>query len=420
MAGKKNNTKKGVTVVLRQKRRMKSTKRPEDKVTALGKALRSLGGLGGQMLGGALGNATVGGAAGTAIGAQLSRWLGQGDYAISKNSIIKPTVPEMHRTGQSVLIRHREYICEVIGSPGFTVQRVLPINPGLEETFPWLSGVAAQFQQYKILGMVYHYVPTSGAISSSQALGSVMLQTTYRATDSAPSSKVEMMNEYWAVEGVPSTDIVHGLECDPKENPFSVHYVRSAGVGATDNLLMYDLGKTFLATQGQATSGVVLGDLWATYEIELIKPVITDSLGLGTRSARFVNNGGSGWIPSTSTFPSPISVPGVNYDAMFTMPRVLGCYLVTVVGVAATATSSWVPSVTGNALTTGITVFNNSWYSAANISSGSNPICVFAFRIVSTSSLATFRVLPSLSMVTGATSLDVFITEVNPAAIGLA
>lgn len=418
MAGKKNNTKKGVTVVLRQKRRMKSTKRPEDKVTALGKALRGLGGLGGQLLGGALGNATVGGAAGTAIGAQLSRWLGQGDYAISKNSIIKPTVPEMHRSGQSVVIRHREYICEVIGSQSFTVQRVLPINPGLEETFPWLSGVAAQFQQYKILGMVYHYVPTSGAISSSQALGSVMLQTTYRATDASPTSKVEMMNEYWAVEGVPSTDIVHGLECDPKENPFSVHYVRSAGVGATDNLLMYDLGKTFLATQGQSTDGVVLGDLWATYEIELIKPVITDSLGLGTRGARLTTSGG-GWSFLTNTFPSPI-IPSIGYTGTLAMPRVLGCYVVTVIAVGGTATNAWVPTVSGNASTTGITVFNNGWYSASNISSGSNPICVFAFRILSTSSTASFQVVPSLSMVTGSSSLNVFVTEVNPAAIGLA
>lgn len=418
MAGKKNNTKKGVTVVLRQKRRMKSTKRPEDKVTALGKALRSLGGLGGQLLGGALGNATVGGAAGTAVGAQLSRWLGQGDYAISKNSIIKPTVPEMHRSGQSVVIRHREYICEVIGSQSFTVQRVLPINPGVEETFPWLSGVAAQFQQYKILGMVYHYVPTSGAISSSQALGSVMLQTTYRATDASPSTKVEMMNEYWAVEGVPSTDIVHGLECDPKENPFSVHYVRSAGVGATDNLLMYDLGKTFLATQGQTTNGVVLGDLWATYEIELIKPVITDSLGLGTRGARLINTSGS-WTTTTNTFPSAFTITGFTPTGTITMPRVLGCYVVTVIAVGATATSSWVPTVTGNVSTTGVTVFNGSWFSAANIGSGSNPICVFAFRIISTSSPASFQVLPNLSMVTGATAIDVFVNEANPAAIGL-
>lgn len=418
MAGKKNNTKKGVTVVLRQKRRMKSMKRPEDKVTALGKALRSLGGLGGQLLGGALGNATVGGAAGTAVGAQLSRWLGQGDYAISKNSIIKPTVPEMHRSGQSVLIRHREYICEVIGSQSFTVQRVLPINPGVEETFPWLSGVAAQFQQYKILGMVYHYVPTSGAISSSQALGSVMLQTTYRATDASPSTKVEMMNEYWAVEGVPSTDIVHGLECDPKENPFSVHYVRSAGVGATDNLLMYDLGKTFLATQGQSTNGVVLGDLWATYEIELIKPVITDSLGLGTRGARLINTSGS-WTTTTNTFPSAFTITGSSPTGTITMPRVLGCYVVTVIAVGATATSSWVPTVTGNVSTTGVTVFNGSWFSAANIGSGSNPICVFAFQIISTSSPASFKVVPNLSMVTGATAIDVFVNEANPAAIGL-
>jgi hypothetical protein len=183
----------------------------------------------------------------------------------------------MHRTDQSVVIRHREYIGPIKGSVAFTVRRELPINPGLEGTFPWMSGIAKNFQEYEVKGMVYHYIPTSGsAISStSSALGSVMFQTTYRSTDVAPVNKIEMLNEYWSNEVVPFESTVHPIECSPRENPFAVHYVR---VGeAVGEPLMYDIGKTFIATQGMQSEYVV-GDLWVTYEIELKKPIVSSNV----------------------------------------------------------------------------------------------------------------------------------------------
>jgi hypothetical protein len=126
--------------------------------------------------------------------------------------------------------------------------------------------------------MVYHYVPTSGSaiVGTNAALGSVMLQTSYRASEAAPTSKVELLNEYWASEAKPSEAFCHPIECDPKENPFNVQYVRLGAVPAGDSVLMYDLGKTTLAVSGCPGTGNVLGDLWITYEIELRKPVLTD------------------------------------------------------------------------------------------------------------------------------------------------
>jgi hypothetical protein len=54
----------------------------------------------------------------------------------------------MHNTGQTVVIRHKEYLGEIRGSTTFTVQDALQINPGNARTFPWLSGVAVRFQEY--------------------------------------------------------------------------------------------------------------------------------------------------------------------------------------------------------------------------------------------------------------------------------
>jgi hypothetical protein len=195
---------------------------------------------------------------------------------VSKNSLVQRAsnnIPMMHNNGQSVTVRHREFVRSINGSKPFTTQASLDINPGLQGTFPWLAGIATRFQEYEFKGLVFHYVPTSGTFNgSTAALGSVMLQTTYRATDTAPQNKAEMMNEYWATEVVPFETACHPLECDPKENPFSIHYIRNTAITSGEPL-MYDLARTFVATQGMSSDDIV-GDLWVTYEVELKKPLI--------------------------------------------------------------------------------------------------------------------------------------------------
>ncbi len=265
-----------------RKRKVQIVKRPapkpaSDEVGLLGRALRGLGGLGGGMLGNMVGAPQLGASAGSSLGAAVSKWLGAGDYTVSQNSIVMKAannIPMMHKTGQSIVVRHREFVCSLNGSTGFTVQKTLQLNPGLAASFPWLAALATRFQEYEFKGLVWHYVPTSGTFNgTTAALGSVMLQTTYRATDSGPSSKVEMLNEYCATETVPYETSAHPVECDPKENPFSVHYIRNTPITSGEPL-MYDLGTTFVATQGMSTTDTV-GDLWVTYEVELKKPIIT-------------------------------------------------------------------------------------------------------------------------------------------------
>jgi len=214
---------KRATVTVK-KTKAKAQKERRKEVTLIGQALRSLGGLGGSAVGGMLGNAAVGHSMGSSLGAAISKWLGTGDYQVKQNSIVQSSlkgagaIPMMHNMGQSVTIRHKEFVCSIRGSQNFTVQRFFLLQPGDTNTFPWLSGVANRFQQYRIKGMVFHYVPTSGyAVSGSNpALGAVMIQTSYRANDSEPTSKVEMLNEYWASENIPSDSFCHPIECAPQ------------------------------------------------------------------------------------------------------------------------------------------------------------------------------------------------------------
>lgn len=262
-----------------QRKMKKKTKQ----VSAVGKALRAAGAWGGGALGSYIGAPVLGGSVGSQLGALTSKWLGFGEYMVSKNSIItraSTSIPGMHGDGQSITVRHKEYIGQLVSSQDFKVQYELPLNPGMLTTFPWLAGVADRFQEYEFKGVVFHYIPTSGnAISgTSPSLGSVMMQTSYRATDTPPVDKVEMMNEFWSSEAVPSESFIHPIECDPRENPFKVHYIRNMDPPVTESLMLYDVGRTYVATKGQLADNNVLGDLWVTYEIELKKPLIRSNV----------------------------------------------------------------------------------------------------------------------------------------------
>nr|UHS72053.1 MAG: hypothetical protein 2 [Tombusviridae sp.] len=293
----------------------------KSEVTALGKALRVLGGYGGGLAGGLLGQSALGAQAGTGLGAALSRWLGQGDYALRSNSLVSSlradgTIPAMHRNDQTIVVRHKEYVGELRGRQLFTTQFRYPLNPGVATTFPWLHTVASQYSEYRIRGMVFHYVPTSGmsVASSNTALGSVMFQTSYRATEDAPTSKLEMMNEYWATEGRPCDEICHPIECDPKENPFNVQYVRSTPLSPSENILMYDLGVTTVAVTGQQADGNVLGDIWCSYEVELKKPKVSGINTEGSRSVRVLSTSGiSTAAPLGTSQTTNSSIDGVTF-----------------------------------------------------------------------------------------------------------
>jgi hypothetical protein len=337
MAKKTKKIKVRLAALPAKKKATKAQKEVRE-ITAIGQALRTLGGIGGSAVGTYFGAPpAMGGAVGTGLGALISKWLGQGDYRVVSNSLVKQTgsgaIPAMHSTGQTVTIRHKEFVATINGSVNFTVQRFFLLQPGDTNTFPWLSGVANKFQQYRLKGMIFHYVPTSGyAVSGSNpAIGTVMLQTSYRANDSAPSTKVEMLNEYWASEAAPSEAFCHPIECAPKENPFVTHYVRNNPVPANDSPMLYDLGVTYVATQGMPADGNPVGDLWVTYEVELVKPQIASSVLSAVTSGYLTSTGVTtsslyGAALTATVNPLPFSV---QTNTIYFPVGVVGRYLVT-------------------------------------------------------------------------------------------
>lgn len=267
----------------------------------------------------------------------------------------------------------------------------------MSQTFPWLSTIAQSYQEYAVKGMVFHYIPTSGSAVSgtNPALGSVMIQTSYRSNDALPTDKVSLLNEYFSNEVVPCSEMAHPIECDPKENPFSIHYVRNTAIPTTDSPLMYDIGITTVATSGMPATGNVVGDLWVTYEVEFKKPIIASNVtadawaGMvfsspGSASNLFGTLGPNGYVvPSYNVGNIPVTVSNTN---LITVPKgASGNFFLTVYLTSLTASitaTAWptAPTVTNGALLPGGLFGDGSQYFGETQNTTSNAGFMFVFN----------------------------------------
>lgn len=215
----------------------------------------------------------------------ISKIFGLGAYKMSRNSLwdnqTGSSVPFMHSSVESFVFRHREYLGDLASSTTFS-SRVFSINPGLEDSFPYLSLIASNFQEYKLRGMIVEYKTTSSTVvtGANTAMGTVSLVAQYRADAPVLTSKLQVLNEMWSEDGRPCDNIILPIECSPKENPMAIQYVRTGSLPANSDVKMFDLAKVTIATQGQQTAGTTIGELWVSYEVELYKPV----LGVGSSS----------------------------------------------------------------------------------------------------------------------------------------
>jgi len=205
----------------------------------------------------------------------------------------------------SVRIVHREYIRDIQGSTNFS-QSVLPLNPGLAETFPFLSQVADAYEEFRIRGLVFEYKSTSseyvfntGGSGSSGALGTVIMATNYNAAISPPfTDKKSMENYQYAQSAPPTRNMLHQVECRGAGTPLKTMYLRTGPQAPQTDIRMYDLGNFSIATQGMITEvdNATIGELWVAYDVEFFKPKYRT---LGSKTDHFALRWDSG-EPSSS------------------------------------------------------------------------------------------------------------------------
>lgn len=269
--------------------------------------------------------ASLGTGVGKFLGGEMSKkfrsWFGMGDYTLKSNSLIntggatESDVQIVPQGNREVRIIYREYLGDVYTHPTVAGQfnlQAFPVNPGLVSTFPWLAPIAQQYEQWTPNGIVFEFKSTSSEYTATQALGSVIMATEYDVLDSNYASKQEMLNSCYSNEAKPSQRIVHGIECDPRDNPQSIFYVRNADVPATGDIRDYDLARFQVATQGGGTANLNLGSLYVHYDITFRKEQLFG--GVALKGALFYFGQLNG--PVTNSLPLGSSTP-TTVDANF-------------------------------------------------------------------------------------------------------
>jgi len=371
--------------------------------------------------------------AGANLAKQFSTILfGKGAYKLArKNSLMYASpVPSVHSSAESVRVRHRECLYDINSSTTTFSQIRYALNPGMNETFPWLSGIASNFQEYRFEGLVFEFKSLCGESISgvNNTLGSVMMATQYNPLDASFINKQQLLNESGAMDAKPSENLIHFVECDPHLNTLTTLYIRSSGAPAGSDLRLYDLGTTTVATYGSQSIADV-GEIWVSYDVILMKPKITGALALTSLTSHY----GSASNPSIS-FPLQSIQPrfegiGLTYAATtstFTFPQGLqGVFMFNV---------TWTGTVASTAVPTINTTLTNAFNSplclngnspsvqsppAGGASLGLNYIVYINITDPSLICKVQFSAVASGAglFMSGTTTTDVFIQQVNNSVI---
>lgn len=233
------------------------------------------------------------------VASKAARIYGRGEYHISamprKNSLAANGPPVFGAEMAPVRVRHREYVQDLVfnlpvGGDGFKATS-FPINPGMGTAgaglFPWLRSLANNFEQYRILGLCFEFKSTYGmqvvsGTTSTASMGIVGLTTVYdpNLADTTFGTKAYAENFVGTQSAIPSKSMIHYVECAPNMNSQDVRWIRTGALGTGLDLKEYDLGKLFIWAAGFQSRGidVNVGELWVSYDIELMKPLLGGAL----------------------------------------------------------------------------------------------------------------------------------------------
>lgn len=293
-------------IVAAKGRPSKPTPKPKPKRPTAG-LLREVGGTVGGFFGGK---------PGSLLGRKAGSWLGEitglGAYKVNRNTLLTNSVPQfIQRGGGAIEISHREFIADISSTNAFSLQNYF-INPGLSTTFPFLSQIALNFEQYEMLGLIFEFKTTSATAvaSSNTALGVIVLTTNYDVLDANFTTKQQMEAYEYTVSTVPCSSVIHPVECDPRRNVLSSLYVRNSSLPSTADQRFYDLGNLQIASVGSQATATV-GELWVSYHVRLSKPKLNPYTG-GTTFAHARESPNA-----TATNGAPLgTTPSVQYNSV--------------------------------------------------------------------------------------------------------
>lgn len=195
---------------------------------------------------------------------------------VQKNSVQKAFIAsaragisspaKVNTTLKGTHVNHRELVGTVNGSIAFTASKFV-CNPGIAATFPWLSGQAAQWEQYRFNRLRFRYLTRT----ATTTVGSLIMAPDYDPSDAAPASELAISTYQDCVEdAVWVQELTCELNVDSMFPNGRRKFVRTGSVGAED-LKLYDAANFFLCTLEQVGASAI-GKLWVEYDVDFFTP----------------------------------------------------------------------------------------------------------------------------------------------------
>lgn len=185
----------------------------------------------------------------------------------------------------SLLVTHRERLMDVFApsNSGFH-QDVFTVSPGIEKTFPWLSQIAANYEEYEMVQCVFEYDGHSlvGINDTLEVQGSLIMATQMNVKDKPFRDRHEMERFPHASKCAQHGSMAHGVECDPRKIQGDGHrYIRMGGLTKDEDARDFDHAKFTIGQYNTPTelAGKEIGQLFVYYTVKLMKPKISSGRG---------------------------------------------------------------------------------------------------------------------------------------------
>lgn len=386
----------------------------------------------------------VGGSIGGSIGSmflnrdygrKIGKWLGtgigsiygSGDYQMSGASpgynvlTNGAQIPKFDTATATNIVCHREYLGDINGTSAFNINS-FPLNPGSETTFPWLSQLATNYQEYKFHGCIFEFRPLITDFVTSGAPGVIIMATNYNAVAPVYTTKQQMENTEFAVSVKPTLNLIHGIECDPAQTVIGQRSVRSGQIPPNADLRLYDYGTFQFATQGNPVQ--LIGELWVSYCVEFFKPIIStdraeDAEYLHISRATSVSTSSPFGLVGLQVVGTLPVVSSTGNNVTFT-PHLASTYQVTWI---LNSTTNFATTASASLTVTGATTRNfftntsgtiDSYGTVSAFGSAGVGVQLVVTRFITTgSTLVNVSITPTIDAVPGTVVSDLFITEVS-------
>lgn len=221
----------------------------------------------------------------------------------------RPTVIGNPYTGDgSIRIKRREFLGDLATSTtNFGVIYSVSINPGLPQ-FHWLSGIATQFDQYRIEKLRFIYETDLGTATA----GSVYMALDYDPSDAPPTTKNDIRDMTSAIKFPVYANTVLEADTSLMRSTLHNHFVRGGAPPTNADIKTYDVANFYVATS--YVNPAVIAELSVEYDIVLVSPHLdlSDRASYDSYQATF----------TTAAYGTPFLGAPTNYNPLLTGLRV--------------------------------------------------------------------------------------------------